>query len=76
MYSRMPARPEQELDPVSLHNQALFYMDLEPSATLAKFQFLLGQQPLPAETFENLLLLYTKYEVQDSPCRCVGVRAE
>jgi len=66
MLSRMPSRQEQELDAVTLHNQALFNLDQQPpGAALAKLQFLLRQESFPAETFENLLLLYTKYEVRD-----------
>jgi len=48
---------------VTLHNQALFQLDHQPAGSLAKLQYLLRQQSFPAETFENLLLLYTKYEV-------------
>jgi len=71
MLGQMPSRLEEELDAVTLHNQALFQLDQQPTAALAKLQFLLRQQSFPAETFENLLLLYTKYEVQTDrlPCR-------
>ena len=66
MLGRMPSRLEEDLDAVTLHNQALFHVDQQPvSAALAKLHFLLRQQSFPAETFENLLLLYTKYDVRD-----------
>ncbi|VDO20138.1 unnamed protein product [Haemonchus placei] len=60
----MPPRSEEELDPVTLHNQALigspFFVD-----GFAKLQYLLTQNPFPPETFANLLLLYCKYEYYD-----------
>ncbi|VDK75948.1 unnamed protein product [Onchocerca ochengi] len=53
----MPPRLEEELDPVTLHNQALINMDNNPSDG--------NQNPFPPETFSNLLLLYCKYEYYD-----------
>jgi len=70
MLGRMPARLEEELDAVTLHNQALFHLDDQPSAGVTKLQFLLRQESFPAETFENLLLLYTKYEVRHELLGC------
>ena len=67
MFGCMPARREEDLDPVTLHNQALFDVDQHPDAAITKLQFLLRQQSFPAEAFENLLLLYTKYEVRLKP---------
>ena len=58
----MPPRSEEELDAVTLHNQALMNMDTKPTEGFEKLQFLLGQNPFPPETFGNLLLLYCKYE--------------
>lgn len=60
----MPPRSEEELDPVTLHNQALMNIDKQPSDGFAKLQYLLNQNPFPPETFPNLLLLYCKYEVR------------
>ena len=57
----MPPRSEEELDPVTLHNQAL--MNDDPTQSFEKLQFLLQQVPCPPEAFSNLLLLYIKYEV-------------
>lgn len=62
----MPPRSEEELDAVTLHNQALMNMEAEPSKGFQKLQFLLQQNPFPPETFGNLLLLYVKYEVSSS----------
>eukprot|EP00164_Ancoracysta_twista_P001866 GFYU01002454.1.p1 GENE.GFYU01002454.1~~GFYU01002454.1.p1 ORF type:complete len:669 (+),score=188.50 GFYU01002454.1:138-2144(+) len=63
--SDMPPRSEEELDPVTLHNQALMNMDEDPSGGFKKLNFLLQSPPFPPETFANLLLLYIKYEYYD-----------
>lgn len=59
----MPPRTMEELDAVTLHNQALMNMEEKPTQGFEKLQFLLQQNPFPPETFGNLLLLYIKYEV-------------
>lgn len=59
----MPPRSEHELDPVTLHNQALVNMDVRPTDGFEKLQFLLQNEPFPPDTFSNLLILYVKYEV-------------
>ncbi|VDM58923.1 unnamed protein product [Angiostrongylus costaricensis] len=61
----MPPRTEEELDAVTLHNQALIGIDRNPADCFAKLQYLLSQNPFPPETFANLLLLYCKYEYYD-----------
>lgn len=61
----MPPRSEEELDPVTLHNQALMNMEENPTNGFEKMQFLLQQSVCPPETFPNLLLLYMKYEYYD-----------
>ncbi|KAJ7386216.1 Tetratricopeptide repeat protein 30A [Desmophyllum pertusum] len=61
----MPPRAEEELDPVTLHNQALMNMEANPTQGFEKLQFLLQQNPFPPETFGNLLLLYAKYQYFD-----------
>ncbi|GAB1599298.1 tetratricopeptide repeat protein 30A-like isoform X1 [Argonauta hians] len=61
----MPPRSEEELDVVTLHNQALINMDIEPTRGFGKLQFLMQQPTFPAETFGNLLILYIKYEYFD-----------
>ncbi|VDP88060.1 unnamed protein product [Echinostoma caproni] len=61
----MPPRSEEELDHITLHNQALMNMETEPAAGFQKLQFLLQQETFPPETFANLLLLYIKYEYYD-----------
>ncbi|XP_038161619.1 tetratricopeptide repeat protein 30A [Cyprinodon tularosa] len=61
----MPPRTEEELDPVTLHNQALMNMDLKPSEGFEKMAFLMQQPSFPQVTFGNLLLLYCKHEYFD-----------
>lgn len=61
----MPPRSEEELDPVTLHNQALVNMDVKPSEGFEKMAFLLQQPSFPRVTFGNLLLLYCKHEYFD-----------
>uniref|UniRef100_A0A914DBA8 Tetratricopeptide repeat protein 30 n=1 Tax=Acrobeloides nanus TaxID=290746 RepID=A0A914DBA8_9BILA len=61
----MPPRSEEELDPVTLHNQAMIHVDMNLADSFAKLQYLLSQNPFPPETFANLLLLYCKYEYYD-----------
>ncbi|XP_024920372.1 intraflagellar transport protein 70A isoform X6 [Cynoglossus semilaevis] len=61
----MPPRAEEELDPVTLHNQALVNMDTKPSEGFEKMAFLLQQASFPPVTFGNLLLLYCKHEYFD-----------
>ncbi|TMS14677.1 Tetratricopeptide repeat protein 30A [Larimichthys crocea] len=55
----------KELDPVTLHNQALVNMDTKPSEGFEKLAFLLQQPSFPPVTFGNLLLLYCKHEYFD-----------
>lgn len=61
----MPPRSEEELDPVTLHNQALLNMDTKLSEGFEKMAFLLQQPSFPPITFANLLLLYCKHEYFD-----------
>ena len=63
--SDMPPRTEEELDPVTLHNQALINISKDFSAGCRKLNFLLQNPPHPSQTFGNLLLLYIKYEYLD-----------
>ncbi|EFJ18537.1 hypothetical protein SELMODRAFT_112237, partial [Selaginella moellendorffii] len=56
----MSPRAEEELDSVTLHNQALMNMEVDPTAGFCKLNFLLQNPPFPSETLANLLLLYCK----------------
>ena len=62
---QMPQRAEEELDPVTLHNQGLMNIELDVSSGFEKLKFLLSNPPFPPETFGNLLLLYCKYGHHD-----------
>ncbi|EER04999.1 hypothetical protein Pmar_PMAR026328, partial [Perkinsus marinus ATCC 50983] len=80
--SDMPPRDEAELDPVTLHNTALAYMDEKPAEGFAKLNFLLqsgtvtsDDGPLgsvPKEVFSNLVHMYCKYYAK----RCFLALAE
>eukprot|EP00823_Brevimastigomonas_motovehiculus_P004022 TRINITY_DN2574_c0_g1_i1.p1 TRINITY_DN2574_c0_g1~~TRINITY_DN2574_c0_g1_i1.p1 ORF type:complete len:661 (+),score=182.05 TRINITY_DN2574_c0_g1_i1:50-2032(+) len=58
----MPPRSEKELDPVTLHNQALMNMEEDATEGIQKLNYLLAHPPFPLETFGNLLLTYVKYK--------------
>ncbi|KAF0983617.1 hypothetical protein FDP41_010682 [Naegleria fowleri] len=58
----MPPRTEEELDPVTLHNQGLLQMETDPNAGFKKLKHLIQHPPFPPETFGNLLLLYCKHQ--------------
>jgi len=61
----MPPRWEEELDSVTLHNQALCSMDMSPTQGFHKLQFLMQQSTYPQETLQNLLILYCKHGYHD-----------
>lgn len=58
---QMPQRREEELDPVTLHNEGLMNIELDLNSGFEKLKFLLANPPFPPETFGNLLLLYCKF---------------
>ena len=58
----MPPRNEEELDPVTLHNQGLMNIESDLQGGFKKLNFLLNNPPFPPETFPNLILLYCKYQ--------------
>ena len=75
MLGRLPLSTVR-LDPVTAHNEALYQLDHEPAVATDKLhQLLLNHQhhhsQLPAETFENLLLIYAKYEVPEEILRSI-----
>lgn len=61
----MPPRGEDELDPVTLMNQALMNMEDDPQNGFKKLTWLLQNPPFPPESFPNVLLLYCKYQYFD-----------
>jgi len=58
----MPPRSEDELDPVTLHNQALIHAEEDPMGSIKKLTYLITHPPYPPETFGNLLLLHCKFQ--------------
>jgi tetratricopeptide repeat protein 30 len=72
----MPPRSEEELDPVTLHNQGLANMDTDPAAEFKKFNFLLQNPPFPVETFSNLLILCCKYNCYDMAADVLADKTE
>ncbi|TPX34411.1 hypothetical protein SeMB42_g07337 [Synchytrium endobioticum] len=62
----MPPRQEHDLDAITLHNLALTHMEADPTGGFEKMTFLINNaMACPPEAFENLLLLYCKYEYYD-----------
>uniref|UniRef100_A0A1I8HYC1 Tetratricopeptide repeat protein 30 n=2 Tax=Macrostomum lignano TaxID=282301 RepID=A0A1I8HYC1_9PLAT len=61
----MPPRSEAELDPVTLHNQALVSSEDDPTGCFQKLLFLVQQPSFPPEALANLLLLYIRHEYYD-----------
>ena len=58
----MPPREEDELDPVTLHNEAVMNIENDINGGFRKLNFLIKNPPFPAQTFGNLLLLYCEHE--------------
>lgn len=72
----MPPRLDSELDPVTLHNQAIIYVDDDPSAAFKKLTYLISNPPYPPETFGNLLLLHCKYQNYELAAALMAENAE
>ncbi|EPZ31340.1 hypothetical protein O9G_000985 [Rozella allomycis CSF55] len=60
-----PPRLDMDIDPITLHNQAIINCDENPESSFDKLHFLLYQDPSPLTTFANLLLLYIKYQYEN-----------
>ena len=72
----MPPREEDELDPVTLMNQALMNIEENTAQGFKKLNHLLNNPPFPAETFSNLLLLYCKYHYYDMAADILAENAD
>lgn len=72
----MPPRLEEELDPVTLHNQALVQMAEAPAAGFRKLRYLLAHPPCPPETLGNLLLLLCRHQRYDEAAACLRAHAQ
>lgn len=58
----MPPREEDELDPVTLHNEAIMNVESDINGGFRKLNFLIKNPPFPPQTFGNLLLQYCQHE--------------
>ena len=63
--TRMPSRREEDIDAMTLHNQAIIFLDDDPTTSFEKINFLLSNPPFPPEAFKNLLLMQCKYGLFD-----------
>jgi len=72
----MPPRSDEELDPVTLMNQALMNVEDDPSGSFKKMNILLQNPPFPDETLPNLLLLYCKYQYYDMAADVLAENAD
>jgi tetratricopeptide (TPR) repeat protein len=52
---------KENLDAVTIHNDAIINIAEDPSIGIQKLEFLLSKQPFPPETLSNLLTLYTSH---------------
>ncbi|KAL1114906.1 hypothetical protein AAG570_007730, partial [Ranatra chinensis] len=68
----MPPRREEDIDPVTLHNQAILNMDEEPALGFEKLEFLLRSSRCPHETLHNILISYCKYEYYNLAADCLA----
>ena len=62
---RVPALNEGGIDPVTFHNQAIFFVTENSADSIKKMSHLLRDWLFPPETFQNLLFLYWKYYFYD-----------
>lgn len=60
-WKRMPLRGDEDIDAISLHNQAMIHMENDTESGFSKLTYLISNPPYPSETLSNLLLLYCKY---------------
>ena len=62
---RVPAISSGGIDPVTFHNQAIFFVTENSADSIKKMNHLLRDCLFPPETFQNLLFLYWKYFFYD-----------
>ncbi|CAL8123915.1 unnamed protein product [Orchesella dallaii] len=74
--SDLPPRNQEELDAITLHNQAILNIKPNPVEALKKLRFLLDQDTFPSETLQNLLILYSRYEQYDLMADLMAVYVE
>ncbi|KAI3387051.1 hypothetical protein SNEBB_001270 [Seison nebaliae] len=64
-FTDMPPRNIEELDPITLHNIGITNVDEESEESLDKLEHLLQIADSPKEVFQNLLIIYLKFELYD-----------
>lgn len=72
----LPPRNEDELDAISLHNNAILNMKPNPLETLKKLRYLMEQETFPPETLQNLLIIYSRFEQYDLMADLLAVYEE
>lgn len=72
----MPSRREEDLDPVTLHNQAVLSVDLDPSESFEKLHFLIEENLAPNESFQNLVLAYFHHDHDDFATNLLSTNSE
>lgn len=72
----MPSRPEEELDPITLHNQAVLSVHAEPSESFEKLHFLIEENMAPNETFQNLVLAYFHHDHDEFASNLMSTKPE
>ncbi|KAL3826625.1 hypothetical protein ACHAXA_010550, partial [Cyclostephanos tholiformis] len=55
------AQFKENLDTVTIHNDAIVNIEKDPSVGIQKIEFLLSNHPFPQETLGNLLTLYNRH---------------
>ena len=70
--SSMPKRSEEELDAVTLHNQAIFSAFENPSEAVSKLDHLLTLESKPSETLANFLIICLRVNSFDLAADALG----
>ncbi len=70
--TEMPPRREEDLDATTLHNQAILFIDEDPSTSFRKLNYLLANPPFPPEAFQNLLVLQCQFGLFDVAARTIS----
>jgi len=75
-WNRMPIRGDEDIDAISLHNQAIIHMDNDTENGFSKLTYLLNNPPYPSETFTNLLLLCCKHGFEEQAADMIAENAQ
>lgn len=72
----MPPRLEEDLDPVSLHNSAVFSAQGNPAEAIKKLDHLLTLSSKPTETIANFVLICLRSDAFDLAADALGTHPE